>query len=103
MNYSEGRVIDEFLVMRCQTGDRTALSALITKWQPPFLRYAAVMTRNQDLSADIMQEAWIKIIKSLPGLRDPLKFTAWAYRIINNQCLDALRKLKNMEPEQDQK
>ncbi len=87
----QGRVVDEFLVMRCQTGDRDALSALITKWQPPFLRYASIMTRNPDTAKDIIQDAWIKIIRALPKLRDPLKFPAWAFRIINNQCLDALR------------
>ncbi len=80
--------------MRCQTGDRDALSALITKWQPPFLRYASVMTRNPDTAKDVMQEAWIKIIRALPKLRDPLKFPAWAFRIINNQCLDALRRVR---------
>ena len=41
-----------------------------------------------------MQDAWIKIIRSLPKLRDPLKFPAWAFRIINNQCLDALRRVR---------
>jgi RNA polymerase sigma factor (sigma-70 family) len=97
VNFSEDRVVDEFLVMRCQTGDRTALSALIMKWQPPFLRYASVMTGDNDLAADVLQDAWIKIIKSLPRLRDPLKFPAWAYRIVNNQCLDALRKRKKQD------
>lgn len=92
MNFSEDRVVDEFLVMRCQAGDRDALSALVIKWQPPFLRYAAVMTRDNELAADVLQEAWIKIIRSLPKLKEPLKFPAWAYRIINNQCLDMLRK-----------
>ncbi len=90
----QGRVVDEFLVMRCQTGDRDALSALITKWQPPFLRYASVMTRNPDMAKDVMQEAWMKIIRGLPKLRDPLKFPAWAFRIINNQCLDMLRRVR---------
>ena len=92
MNYSEDRVVDEFLVMRCQAGDEVALSALVAKWQPPFLKYASVMTRDRDLAADVLQDAWIKIIKGLPRLRDPLKFPGWAYRIINNQCLDTLRK-----------
>ena len=92
-----GRVVDEFLVMRCQTGDRDALSALVTKWQPPFLRYASVMTRDTDVAKDVMQESWIKIIRALPKLRDPLKFPAWAFRIINNQCLDVLRRVKNFD------
>ena len=56
-NVLQGRVVDEFLVMRCQTGDRDALSALITKWQPPFLRYASVMVRNPDTAKDVMQDA----------------------------------------------
>jgi RNA polymerase sigma factor (sigma-70 family) len=92
VNYSEDRVVDEFLVMRCQAGDEVALSALVAKWQPPFMKYASVMTRERELAADVLQDAWIKIIKGLPRLRDPLKFPGWAYRIINNQCLDALRK-----------
>jgi RNA polymerase sigma factor (sigma-70 family) len=97
MNIQEDKVVDEFLVMRCQAGDRTALAALITKWQPPFLRYASVMTRDKDLAADVLQEAWIKIVRSLPRLKDPLKFSPWAYRIISNQCLDELRKQKRQE------
>lgn len=87
--------------MSCQTGDRNALSVLVSKWQPAFLKYAIVMTRNPDLAADVMQEAWIKIIRSLPKLRDPLKFQSWAYRIVNNQCLDLLRKQRHVEPEVD--
>ena len=91
MNFSDDTVVDEFLVMRCQAGDETALAAFVTKWQPPFLRYASVMTRDPELAADAVQESWIKIIRALPRLREPLKFKAWAYRIITNQCLDSLR------------
>ncbi len=98
MSFSEDIVVDEFLVMRCQTGDRTALSALIAKWQSSFLRYASIITRDPDLAPDVLQDAWIKIIRALPRLKDPLKFKAWAFRIINNQCLDALRKRRNRNP-----
>jgi RNA polymerase sigma-70 factor (ECF subfamily) len=99
---SEDRVVDEFLVMRCQMGDKTALSALITKWQPPFKRYASVITRDPTLAADVVQEAWIKIIRSLPRLREPLKFPAWSYRIINHQCMDALRAIRPTVPEREE-
>lgn len=99
---SQDRVVDEFLVMRCQMGDKTALSALITKWQPPFMRYASVITRDPTLAADVVQEAWIKIIRSLPRLREPLKFPAWSYRIINHQCMDALRAIRPTAPEREE-
>ena len=102
MSRSEDSIVDEFLIMRCQAGDETALSALITKWQPAFIRYAALITRDQALAADVIQEAWIKIVRSLPRLREPLKFPAWSYRIINHQCMDALRAIRPMVPEREE-
>ncbi len=85
-------IVDEFLVLRCQQGDTEALSSLIAKWQAPFLRFALIVTKEPDLAKDIVQDSWIKIIKALPGLRDPVSFRAWAYRIVNNRCMDVLRK-----------
>lgn len=69
-----------------------ALFSLIRTWQQPFQRYASIVTKDPDLAADVVQEAWIKIIKALPRLKDPVSFQAWAYRIVNNQCMDVLRK-----------
>lgn len=97
MKEFEDLVVDEFLVMRCQVGDRTALSALVAKWQPAFLRYATITLRDPDLAADVLQDAWIKILRNLPSLRDPLKYKVWAYRIISNQCMDAVRRRRPVE------
>jgi RNA polymerase sigma factor (sigma-70 family) len=86
------RIIDEYLILRCQDGDMTAFSDLIKRWQQPFQRFAMIVTKDKDLAADIVQDSWIKIIKGLPRLRDPVSFQAWAYRIVNNQCMDVLKK-----------
>jgi RNA polymerase sigma-70 factor (ECF subfamily) len=102
VNYSEDRLVDEFLIIRCQASDETALSALIAKWQPAFIRYAAVITRDHALAADVVQDAWIKIIRSLPRLREPEKFAAWSYRIVNHQCIDALKATKSTVSEVEQ-
>jgi RNA polymerase sigma factor (sigma-70 family) len=88
------RIVDEYLVLRCQEGDRLSLSLLIRKWQPAFLRFAKIVTKDNDLAADVVQDAWIKIIKGMPQLRDPVSFEAWAYRIVNNSCMDLIRKRK---------
>ena len=88
------RIIDEYLVLRCQEGDQLSLSLLIRKWQPAFLRFAKIVTKDNDLAADVVQDAWLKIIKGMPRLRDPVSFEAWAYRIVNNSCMDLIRKRK---------
>jgi RNA polymerase sigma-70 factor (ECF subfamily) len=86
------RIVDEYLILRCQDGDTTALPVLIERWQQPFQRFAMIVTKDQDLAADVVQDSWIKIIKGLPRLRDPVSFQAWAYRIVNNRCMDVLKK-----------
>ncbi len=86
------RIVDEYLILRCQDGDTTALTDLIKRWQQPFQRFAMIVTKDPDLAADIVQDSWIKIIKGLPRLRDPVSFQAWAYRIVNNRCMDVLKK-----------
>ena len=91
------RIVDEYLILRCQDGDAAALTSLVVKWQRPFQRFASVVTKDRDLAADIVQDSWIKIIKGLPHLRDPVSFQAWAYRIVNNQCMDAMRKHRRNE------
>jgi RNA polymerase sigma-70 factor (ECF subfamily) len=95
MNTVTDRIVDEYLVLRCQDGDQDALASLITRWQQSFLRFAMIVTNDPDLAADVVQDAWINIIKALPHLRDPVSFQAWAYRIVNNQCMDMIRKRKN--------
>ncbi len=92
MNLTTERIVDEYLVLRCQNHEHAALDILVAKWQGPFVKYAAIVTRDPDLAADIVQDAWIKIIKGLPSLRDAGLFQAWAYRIVNNRCTDMLRK-----------
>ncbi len=97
MNSLTDRIVDEYLILRCQDGDTVALSSLISKWQQPFQRYAMIVAKDPDLAADIVQDSWIKIIKALPRLRDPSRFQAWAYRIVNNRCMDVLRKRNQRE------
>ncbi len=85
------RTLDEYLILQSQAGDDVALGMLIERWQPDFLRFATVVTRNPDLAADVVQDAWIKIIRTLDGLRDPIAWEAWSHRIVSRLCIDRLR------------
>mgnify|MGYP000070625622 FL=1 len=55
------------------------------------------MRRDQQLALDAVQEAWTAIVKSLPGLKDPARLIPWAFRIINNKCLDLLRRRQRVD------
>ena len=90
-------VYEQYLILRIQTGETAALNDLVERWQGKFVRVAWIRCRDQQLAMDAVQEAWIAIVKSLPGLRDPARFRPWAFRIVNNKCLDLIRKRQSVD------
>lgn len=83
---------DELLVMRCQDGDRQALGDLVRRWQPRLVQYAGRLVNGPDAAADVVQEAWLAIVRGLARLDDPARFRPWAYRIVTHKCADWTRR-----------
>jgi RNA polymerase sigma-70 factor (ECF subfamily) len=88
MDKANDRVIDELLVMRCQRGSRESFGMLVRRWQRRLWRYARRLVGNDDAAWDVMQEAWIAMMRQIRKLSDPAWFPAWAYRIVRNKCAD---------------
>lgn len=86
------QLIDEILVMDCQSGSVKALEKLVARWQKRLWKYAYRMTGNSEAAWDITQESWLGIIKGLRRLHDPAKFRSWAYRIVTHKASDWIRK-----------
>lgn len=88
------QLVDEILVMDCQSGSVKALEILVSRWQKRLWRYAYNLTGDSEAAWDITQESWLGIIKGLRKLHDPANFKAWAYRITTNKSIDWIRKSK---------
>jgi RNA polymerase sigma-70 factor, ECF subfamily len=80
------------LVRRAQAGDREALSALIQSQQTYVYSIAMSLMHNPADAADMTQEAFIRLLRSLGTYRAETKFTTWLYRLVTNICLDGLRR-----------
>lgn len=83
---------DELLVLQCQHGDAEALKTLIARWHPRLGRMAWRLTAEREAARDIVQEAWLAIVRGLRRLDDPARFRSWAYRIVRNKCADWTRR-----------
>ena len=83
---------DELLVLQCQEGDEDALGTLIARWHPRFGRLAWRLTAEREAARDVVQDAWLAIVRGLARLDDPARFRAWAYRIVRNKCTDWTRR-----------
>jgi len=86
------QLIDEILVMDCQSGSVKALETLVARWQKRLWKYAYRLTGNSEAAWDITQESWLGIIKGLRRLHDPARFRSWAYRIVTHKASDWIRK-----------
>ncbi len=86
MNRDSERIYDEFLVAAAMTGDRPALSRLVSCWQPRLLRHAWRVLGDVERAKDMTQEAWVEILRGLARLDDVAAFPAWAYRIVTRRC-----------------
>ena len=85
-------ILDELLVLRCQNGEATALALLARRWQPRLLRLAQRILGSRGPASDVVQDAWIAIVRGLPRLEDPARWRSWAYRIVSNKARDWIRR-----------
>lgn len=91
------QLVDEILVMDCQSGSVKAMEMLVQRWQKRLWKYAYNMTGDTEAAWDITQESWLGIIKGLRKLQDPASFKAWAYRITTNKSIDWIKKNRTIK------
>ena len=80
------------LVQRAQAGDREAVSELVQSQQTYVYSIAMSLMHNPADAADMTQEAFVRLLRSLGTYRGETKFTTWLYRLVTNICLDGLRR-----------
>lgn len=86
MNRDSERIFDEYLVMAARTGNRDALARLVARYQPRLLRHAWRVLGDAERARDMVQEAWVEILRGIARLDDVAAFPAWAYRIVTRRC-----------------
>jgi RNA polymerase sigma factor (sigma-70 family) len=82
---------DEWLIVRCQLGERSAFDALIERWHAPLWRYIRQLTSNDDVAEEIVQEVWLRVIRGIGRLREGAKWRAWLFGIARRVLMDRLR------------
>ncbi len=94
---SLGQLSNSDLILCCQNHiekDRAAFEELVSRYQ----RYVDKLLYNlaSDWSdrADLAQEVWIRVYRSLHRLKEPARFKSWLSRITTNLFYDELRKRK---------
>jgi RNA polymerase sigma-70 factor (ECF subfamily) len=81
------------LIITAQAGDAQSLVGLVEVFQGPVYTVALAIVRNPVDAADMTQETFVRLLRSLHTFRgEGTAFPAWVHRMTVNVCLDALRR-----------
>ncbi len=86
------RAEDHALIRQAQQGGEAAFAALVERHRMRAWRVARGLVGSDEDAQDLVQEAFLRVFRSLASFDFDHGFTTWLYRIVTNLAIDHLRK-----------
>ena len=80
------RTHDQDLVARLRAGDETAFAELVDAWSPVMLHVARRYVANRQAAEDVVQEAWLGVLKGLDRFEGRSSLRSWTFSILINRA-----------------
>ncbi|MFR9801334.1 RNA polymerase sigma factor [Pseudonocardia sp. RS010] len=77
-------VADPELVERLRGGDEQAFAQLVRAWSPAMLRVARGHVRTRASAEEVVQEAWLSVVRGLDGFAARSSLRTWVFTILVN-------------------
>lgn len=84
--------VEAELIRRAARGEEQAFEALVKSHQMRAFRVARHMVPSDDDAQDIVQEAFLRVFRSLERFDFQYSFSTWLNRIVTNLAIDHLRR-----------
>jgi RNA polymerase sigma-70 factor (ECF subfamily) len=84
---------DRLLIQQIRTGDPRAWEQLITRYEGRLLAFAERRLRDRAASEDVVQEAFIGFLNSLPNFDDKRELQTYLFTITAHKITDQLRRM----------
>jgi RNA polymerase sigma-70 factor (ECF subfamily) len=85
---------DADLVAAARDGDRAAIDALVTRYQPLVYRYGLRMCGHPDAAGDVLQDTLLSLARSIPDFRGESSLSTWLYTVARRACVRRRRRRK---------
>ncbi len=82
---------DEWLALRCQSGEPGAFTDLVREMERPLLYFIAKLA-GENAALDILQEVWLKVFQTMSRLNEPRRLRPWLYQMARGAAIDRVRK-----------
>jgi RNA polymerase sigma-70 factor, ECF subfamily len=83
---------DADVVALALEGKDAAHRELIKRYERPVFSLIFRMVRDRELSEDLTQDTFVKVLSHLDRYRTDFKFSSWLFKIANNVAIDHLRR-----------
>lgn len=85
---------DEAVMLEIREGEVGKLSILFERHHRALFNYFVRLTSNRELSEDLVQDVFLRILKYRDTYQAKTSFTAWMYQVARSAHIDNLRKKK---------
>jgi RNA polymerase sigma-70 factor (ECF subfamily) len=75
-----------------KAGDARAFEKLVQRHRAPVFNFILRFTGHRARAEDVLQETWLKVVRSAREYEAKARFTTWLYTIARNLCVDSARK-----------
>jgi RNA polymerase sigma-70 factor, ECF subfamily len=83
--------LDAQLASLASSGDDSAFTTLVTRFQPAVFRWALMFAHDPDEAEDISQEVFVRTYRQLGTYRSDGSLEAWLYRITRRAAIQMRR------------
>ncbi|MCE3551784.1 sigma-70 family RNA polymerase sigma factor [Pseudonocardia sp. RS11V-5] len=77
-------IADPELVQRLREGDEQAFAEVVRAWSPAMLRVARAHVRTHATAEEVVQEAWLAVLRGLDGFAARASLRTWVFTILVN-------------------
>ncbi len=85
---------DEFMMQKVKEGEVDRLALLFERYHQELYNFFLKFSRDRDLSSDLTQNVFYRILKYKNSYDDNKPFRTWMYMIARNTRIDAFKKNK---------
>lgn len=75
-----------------KSGDARAFATLVARHRQPVFNFILRYVGQRQRAEDLLQETWLKVVRSSTEWEPKARFTTWVYTIARNLCVDSARK-----------
>lgn len=78
-------------IRRIRAGDMQSFSCLVAKYERMAFTIAYRIVGNREDAEEVVQDAFLKMYRSLAAFQGESKFSSWFYRIVYRTAIDSIR------------